>query len=371
MKTSTDRILTTHTGSLPRPANLVDRHDPAAVRVAVDQIVGHQREVGLDIINDGEASKQSYATYVTERLSGFGGEPVGFPRSGRLFDDFPEFFERQWRDLGIRTITATPTCDGPVAYVDKSKVEMDIANLKACAGENEVFLTAASPGIIAGYMPNRYYKGTEEYIFALSDAMKVEYDAIYQAGFVLQLDCPDLPGAGADRPGTTVEEFRKIVAMRLEAIDHATRDIPPDRVRLHMCWGNAEGPHHTDVPLADLVDLVLRARPAAFSFVAANPRHAHEWKVFEDVKLPEGKVIIPGVLDSTTNFVEHPELVAQRLVRYANTVGKTNVIAGSDCGFATFATLNLVDARVAWAKLAAMVEGAQLASEYLWGRPAA
>jgi 5-methyltetrahydropteroyltriglutamate--homocysteine methyltransferase len=368
MKTSTDRILTTHTGSLPRPEDLVDRHDPEAVRTAVAETVRHQRDVGIDIVNDGEASKESYATYVLERLSGFEGDPVPFPRRGRAFDDFPEFFEKQWADRKFLAITGTPTCSGPVSYVDRAKVEADIANLKVCAGDTEVFMTAASPGIIAGYMPNRYYPTTEEYIFALADAMKEEYDTIYRAGFILQLDCPDLPGAAAMEPGATVEEFRTLVAMRLEAVDHATRDIPPDRIRLHMCWGNGEAPHHTDVPLIDLVDLVLASRPAAFSFVAANPRHGHEWKVFEDVKVPDGKVLIPGVLDSTTNFIEHPELVAQRLVRYADVVGKTNIMAGSDCGFATFAAVHIVDPKIAWAKLAAMVEGAQIASDYLWGR---
>ncbi len=266
-------------------------------------------------------------------------------------------------------VLATPSCSGPVSYSDRSKVEADIANLKASAGDAEVFMTTASPGIIAGYMPNRYYATTEEYIFALADAMKEEYDAIYKAGIVLQLDCPDLPGAAGDED-VAIDEFRKLVAMRLEAVDHATRDIPPDRMRLHMCWGNGEGPHHTDVPLAYLIDLVLNARPAAISFEGANPRHEHEWKVFEDVKVPDGKVIIPGVLDSTTNFIEHPELVAQRLVRYAEVVGKTNVIAGSDCGFATLADFLTVDPRITWAKLAAMAEGASLASKYLWASSA-
>jgi 5-methyltetrahydropteroyltriglutamate--homocysteine methyltransferase len=365
MKTSTDRVLTTHTGSLPRPPSLTDRHDAVAVKAAVEETVRRQRQAGVDIVNDGEVSKPSYATYVTERLSGFEGEPIPVEFRGRAVKDFPEFYERQWTEFKKKGILATPSCSGPVSYSDRSKVEADIANLKASAGDAEVFMTAASPGIIAGYMPNRYYATTEEYIFALADAMKEEYDAIYKAGIVLQLDCPDLPGAAGDED-VAIDEFRKLVAMRLEAVDHATRDIPPDRMRLHMCWGNGEGPHHTDVPLAHMVDLVLDARPAAISFEGANPRHEHEWKVFEDVKLPDGKVIIPGVLDSTTNFIEHPELVAQRLVRYAEVVGKTNVIAGSDCGFATLADFLTVDPRITWAKLAAMAEGASLASKYLW-----
>jgi 5-methyltetrahydropteroyltriglutamate--homocysteine methyltransferase len=366
MKTSTERILTTHTGSLPRPRSLVDRADPQAVKAAVAETVRRQRDAGLDVINDGEASKPSYATYVTERLSGFDGEPVAAQWRGREVGDFPEYYERLRAQLGA--IAATPSCTGPLAYRDRTKVEADIANLKECTGDAEIFMSAASPGIIAMYMTNRYYASDEEYLFAIADAMKEEYDAIYRAGIVLQLDCPDLPGAGGDSPGLSTAEFRRLVAIRLEALDHATRDIPPGRLRLHLCWGNAEGPHHTDVPLADFIDLVLAARPGAVSFEGANPRHEHEWTVFEDVKLPEGKIIIPGVLDSTTNFIEHPELVAQRLARYAGAVGKTNVIAGTDCGFATFADINIVDPRIAWAKLAAMSEGARLASDRLWGR---
>jgi 5-methyltetrahydropteroyltriglutamate--homocysteine methyltransferase len=365
MKTSTERILTTHTGSLPRPASLTDRTNPHGVTAAVEETVRRQREAGIDIVNDGEVSKPSYATYVTERLTGFDSKPVPVVWRGREIDDFPEYYERvraQFRGA----VVATPPCTGPVAYRDRSKVEADIANLKASAGDAEVFMSAASPGIIAGYMPNQYYPSEEEYIFALADAMKEEYDAIYQAGIVLQLDCPDLPGAAGGDPEVSTGEFRKLVAMRLAAVDHATRDIPPDRLRLHLCWGNGEGPHHTDVPLADFIDLVLAARPGAVSFEGANPRHEHEWAVFKDVKLPEGKIIIPGVLDSTTNFIEHPELVAQRLVRYADVVGKTNVIAGSDCGFATLADLLTVDPRITWAKLAAMAEGARLASDQLW-----
>jgi 5-methyltetrahydropteroyltriglutamate--homocysteine methyltransferase len=364
MKTSTERILTTHTGSLPRPASLTDRTDPAAVRAAVEETVRRQREAGVDIVNDGEVSKPSYATYVTERLTGFDGEPIPLRWRSPEIEDFPEYYEKLRTQLG-GTLVATPPCTGPVAYRDRTKVEADIANLKAAGGgAEELFMSAASPGIIAGYMPdNRYYPSTEAYIWALAEAMKEEYDAIYQAGIVLQLDCPDLPGAGHD---VDTGEFRKQVAIRLEALDHATRDIPPDRLRLHLCWGNGEGPHHTDVPLAEFIDLVLAARPGAVSFEGANPRHEHEWNVFEDVELPDGKVIIPGVLDSTTNFIEHPELVAQRLVRYADLVGKSNVIAGSDCGFATIADYTIVDPRITWAKLAAMAEGARLASDRLW-----
>jgi 5-methyltetrahydropteroyltriglutamate--homocysteine methyltransferase len=250
-------------------------------------------------------------------------------------------------------------------------VEADIANLLASQdGAAEAFMSAASPGVIDMFMPNRYYPTTEEYLFALADAMKTEYDAIHQAGLVLQLDCPDLACLWAREPQRTLEEFRGMVTQRLQAIDYATRDIPPDRLRVHLCWGNYEGPHNTDIPLADIIDLVLAARPAAVSFEGANPRHEHEWKIFEDIALPEGKVLIPGVLDSTTNYIEHPELVAQRLVRYARLVGKENVIAGTDCGFATFAAFMPVDPKITWAKFAAMAEGARLATRELWPTPA-
>jgi 5-methyltetrahydropteroyltriglutamate--homocysteine methyltransferase len=370
MKTSTERILTTHTGSLPRPAGMGDRHDQQAVRAAVGETVARQMEAGVDIVNDGEVSKPSYATYVTERLSGFAGEPV--PLQLRDFDAFPEFAQKMWGDPEVAAIMANPSCNGPVAYVDRSLVDADIANLRAAArGATEVFMSAASPGVIEMFMPNRYYPGTDDYLFALADAMKQEYDAICQAGLVLQLDCPDLACEWAIGPPVSREEFRQVVAKRLEALDYATRDIAPDRLRMHLCWGNYEGPHHTDVPLADVIDLVLAARPTAVSFEGANPRHEHEWKVFEEVKLPEGKVLIPGVLDSTTNYIEHPELVAQRIARYANVVGKTNVIAGSDCGFATFATFVPVDPKITWAKLAAMADGAKLASQELWKAGAA
>jgi 5-methyltetrahydropteroyltriglutamate--homocysteine methyltransferase len=382
MQTSSERILTTHTGSLPRPAALTDRFDGAAVKAAVEETVRRQRAAGIAIVNDGEVSKPSYATYVTERLTGFDGEPVTRGWRGRAVTDFPEYYERLRAQTGPGV--ATPPCTGPVAYTGAGRAQLagDIANVKAATGFDagtgssdtgaDVFMSAASPGIIALYMPdNKHYATTEEYIFALADAMKEEYDAIVAAGLILQLDCPDLPAADGNldgAPADDVAEFRRQVGLRLAAVDHATRDIPPDRMRLHLCWGNGEGPHHTDVPLARFIDLVLAARPAAVSFEGANPRHEHEWALWEDVTLPEDKVIIPGVLDSTTNFIEHPELVAQRLARYAGLVGKSRVIAGTDCGFATLAGLHTVDPRITWAKLAAMAQGAALASDRLFLR---
>jgi 5-methyltetrahydropteroyltriglutamate--homocysteine methyltransferase len=371
MRTSSDRILTTHTGSLPRPASLTDRHDRQAVRAAVRDTVERQLAAGIDVINDGEASKPSYSTYVTERLSGFGGEPVSVRRWG--YEDFPEYARKQWGDAAspVRSVTAgNPSCDGPVAYTDTSLVAADIANLQAAAasapGAAELFLSAASPGVIEMFMPNRYYPSTGDYLFALAEAMKAEYDAIYAAGLVLQLDCPDLACDWARGEQRTLGEFRRTVAQRLEALEYATRDIPGEAMRLHLCWGNYEGPHHTDIPLADIIDLVLQARPMAVSFEGANPRHEHEWQIFEEVKLPDGKILVPGVLDSTTNYIEHPELVAQRISRYAGLVGRQNVMAGTDCGFATFASFITVEPEIAWAKLAAMVEGARLASARLW-----
>jgi 5-methyltetrahydropteroyltriglutamate--homocysteine methyltransferase len=374
MKISSERVLTTHTGSLPRPASLTDRHDGRAVQAAVQDTVERQLAAGVDVINDGEASKASYSTYVTERLSGFGGEPVVVRRWG--YEEFPEYARKQWGEAAspVRSVTAgNPSCDGPVAYQDLSLVAADIANLRAAAastpGAAELFLSAASPGVIEMFMPNRYYPSTEDYLFALAEAMKAEYDAIYQAGLVLQLDCPDLACDWARGDRRTIGEFRTTVAQRLEALDHATRDIPGEAMRLHLCWGNYEGPHHTDIPLADIIDLVLKARPMAVSFEGANPRHEHEWQIFEDLPLPDGKILVPGVLDSTTNYIEHPMLVAQRICRYADLVGRQNVMAGTDCGFATFASFITVEPEITWAKLAAMAEGARLASARLWSHP--
>jgi 5-methyltetrahydropteroyltriglutamate--homocysteine methyltransferase len=375
MKLSTERILTTHTGSLPRPAELTaalerrDRGELAAgelqarVRDAVVDVVRRQSAAGVNVVNDGEASKIGYSTYVKERLAGFGGQsgPAAPPPDA---EEFPEYYERQMG--GPRP--ATPACVGPLSYRDRGAVRSDIANLKAALEEvavDDAFMSAASPGIISLFLENQHYPSHEEYVWALADAMKTEYDEIHRAGLVLQIDCPDLAGS-RHRYGESLEEFRRRTKFHIEALNHATRDIPPEDMRLHLCWGNYEGPHTRDVDLGDIVDLVLEARPAGLALEAANPRHAHEWAVFEDVALAEGKVLIPGVLDSTTNFVEHPELVAQRVVQYARLVGRERVIAGSDCGFATFATRPTVDPTVTWAKLRAMADGARLASERLW-----
>jgi 5-methyltetrahydropteroyltriglutamate--homocysteine methyltransferase len=378
MKRSTERILTTHTGSLPRPRDLTatleamdagTAPDPAIfdarVRGAVAEVVRKQMEAGVDVVNDGEQGKVGYSTYVRYRLTGFEGQSSVSMRAD--WADFPEAAARQARNTVMR-----PACTGPIAWKDRAAVQKDIATLKAAlpaTRPEDVFMTAASPGVIAHFLKNEYYPTREAYLARLADVMKDEYDAIAQSGFVLQVDCPDLAMTRhLAFPELSSREFVKIAEGNVEALNHALRDIPPDRMRLHLCWGNYEGPHHRDIPLEEIIGVALRARPQALSFEGANPRHEHEWAVFRNVRLPEGKVIIPGVLDSTTNFIEHPELVAQRIVRYAELVGKENVMVGSDCGFGTFARSNpQVEPEIVWAKLQAMAEGARRASATLWG----
>jgi 5-methyltetrahydropteroyltriglutamate--homocysteine methyltransferase len=381
MKRSTDAIFTTHTGSLPRPDDLVellyadesgDDIDRAAlrqrVRSAVSDSVAQQRQVGLDIVNDGEMSKVSYSTYVNARLTGFE-EHVHVPRRSRPdAAAFPRYAEWDAQQQQAAARIKRFACTGPVKYIGHGQLETDIHNLKAAlAGSpsTEAFMTAASPGVVSQFQPNQYYPDIATYIEALAEAMREEYEAVYQAGFILQLDCPDLTGLSrAVQPG---QGPAAEVRMRIEALNHAVRNIPPERMRLHLCWGNYAGPHHLDVPLKDIIGEVFKARPLGLSFEAANPRHEHEWAIFEDMKLPDGKVLIPGVLDTTTNYIEHPELVAQRLVRYAQLVGRENVIAGADCGFGTFAGTPMVHPDIVFAKLAAMVQGARLATQQLWG----
>jgi len=378
MKRSTERILTTHTGSLPRPDDLralletLDGGAPldaaafdARVRRAVTDIVRKQVEAGLDVVNDGEQGKVGYSTYVRHRLTGFGGQSG--PGTRADWADFPEAAARAER----RSTVSRPACNGPIDWKDRTAVAKDVENLKLALKEaqpTEAFLTAASPGVIAHFLKNEHYPSREAYLGRLVDVMKEEYDAIYRAGFVLQVDCPDLAmGRHLAFPEVSNAEFVKIAAANVEALNHALRDIPADRLRMHLCWGNYEGPHHRDIPLREILGVVLKARPQAISLEGANPRHEHEWVVFREVKLPDDKVIIPGVLDSTTNFIEHPELVAQRIVRYAEVVGRERVMAGTDCGFGTFArSASGVEPEIAWAKLRVMAEGARLASAQLW-----
>jgi 5-methyltetrahydropteroyltriglutamate--homocysteine methyltransferase len=380
MKRSTERFLTTHTGSLPRPESLVramfakEEGVPVArgaleaqIKAAVEEVVQAQAACGVDIVNDGEMGKPSYATYVKDRLSGFGGESGKFVYQDLA--EFPELAQRVFGDPG-RSRRKTPGCTGPVAVADKEAVKRDIANLKAAlttVRAEEAFLSAASPGVISLFFQNHYYPSHEAYLFAIADAMRHEYETIAGAGLILQIDCPDLAmGRHIQFADLSLADFRKMAALHVEALNHALAGIPAERLRMHLCWGNYEGPHHCDVPLADIIDVIFRAKPQAISLEAANPRHAHEWAVFETVKLPEGRILIPGVIESKSNFIEHPELVAQRIGRYAKRVGRENVIAGSDCGYGTWVGQAAVDPAVVWAKLKAMAEGAALASKAFW-----
>jgi 5-methyltetrahydropteroyltriglutamate--homocysteine methyltransferase len=380
MKRSTDRFLTTHTGSLPRPEDLIRMMyakeegvpvDAAAlsqrVAAAVDEVVRKQAAAGVDVVNDGEMSKPSYATYIKDRLSGFGGTGNTF-----VYQDlagFPNLAKRVFGDPG-RSRRKTPACNAAIGVRNPQAVEADVDHLKAAlanVGAQEAFLTAASPGVVSLFFRNEHYATEEAYLFAIAEAMRQEYEAIAGAGIILQIDCPDLGmGRHIQHADLSLAEWRKKAELHVEALDHAVANIPPEQLRMHLCWGNYEGPHHCDVPLADVIDIVFRARPSAIAIEAANPRHAHEWKLFETVKLPDGKLLIPGVIESKSNFIEHPELVAQRIGRYAKLVGRENVIAGSDCGFGTWVGQAAVDPDVVWAKMAAMAEGARIASREFW-----
>ncbi len=381
MKRSETRILTTHTGSLPRSPELQEllrsRLDPGEgeveeYRTGVDEgvadVVARQAAAGVDVINDGEQGRVQYATYVKDRLTGFDGEQIlrAWPRKDML--DFPEFAAQS--GVSSSATIPWPACTGPIEWKDKDAVKRDIQRLKAASAgvdAEEVFMTAASPGVIANFLHNEHYPSDEAYLFALAEMMKDDYKAIVDSGLLLQIDCPDLAMTRiTEFSHLSEEEFIKIVEMHVEVLQYALKGLPEDRMRMHLCWGNTEGPHHYDIPLKDIVNIVLRVPVTAISFEGANPRHAHEWKVWQDVKLPEGQVIIPGVLDTTTNFIEHPELIAERIARYASVVGKENMMVGSDCGFGTSAWGRRVESRIAWAKLTAMVEGARLASQELW-----
>jgi 5-methyltetrahydropteroyltriglutamate--homocysteine methyltransferase len=380
MQRSTDRFLTTHTGSLPRPDDLVrmmyakeegvpvDAPSLAArIRAAVEDIVAKQREAGVDIVNDGEVSKPSYATYIKDRLNGFGGTGNTFVYQD--LSEFPRLAARVFGDPG-RSRRKTPACNAAISVRDVAAAQTDADNLTAAvraAGASEAFMSAASPGVVSLFFRNDYYPDQETYLQAIAEAMRHEYECVAKAGFVLQIDCPDLAmGRHIQYADLSLSEFRKRAQMHIEALNHALRNIPPEQLRLHLCWGNYDGPHHRDVALADIIDLVFMAKPRAISLEAANPRHAHEWAVFERVKLPDGKLLIPGVIESKSNFIEHPELIAQRIARYANLVGRENLIAGSDCGYGTWVGQAAVDPDVVWAKLAAMAEGARIAARQFW-----
>ena len=382
MKHSTDRFLTTHTGSLPRPDDLIRamfaREEGVPIdAVALEQkvagavagVVRKQHDAGIDWIDDGEMSKPSYATYIKDRLGGFGGEGNTFVYQDLA--EFPKLLKKVFGDPG-RSRRKTPACNAPITVRDPSAVRSDVEHLRVALASvgrtpSDGFMTAASPGVVGLFFRNQYYADDEQYLYAIADAMRDEYEAIVGAGFTLQLDCPDL-GMGrhiqyADLP---IDAWRKKAELHVEVLNHALKNVPAHSVRMHLCWGNYEGPHHCDVPLADVIDIVFKAKPRAISFEAANPRHAHEWVVFETVKLPDDKVLIPGCIESKSNFIEHPELIAQRIGRYANLVGRENVIAGSDCGYGTWVGQAAVDPDVVWAKLAALADGARIASGKFW-----
>jgi 5-methyltetrahydropteroyltriglutamate--homocysteine methyltransferase len=389
MLRSTDRFLTTHTGSLPRPDDLIrmmfakEEGVPvdcealeARIRTVIEDRVNRQIEAGIDIVNDGEMSKPSYATYVKDRLSGFSHFAVKDGLRGTantyVFQDlvgFPKTAERVFGDPG-RKVRRAPDCNGPIEVRDHRSPQVDVENLAAStAGKNiaGVFSSAASPGVISLFFRNNHYKTHEEYLYAIAEAMRYEYETIADAGITLQLDCPDLAmGRHVQYADLSLEEFRKRMRLHIEALNHAVRNIPAERIRMHMCWGNYPGPHHCDVPFADIIDVLNYAKPSAILFEAANPRHAHEWKIFEEIKPPEDKVLVPGVIECQSNYIEHPELVAQRIERYANLVGRDNVMAGVDCGFSVHVGTGGVDPDVVWAKLAALSEGARLASRRFW-----
>ena len=379
MKRSTTRFLTTHTGSLPRPHGMLDLlvadqtgglsdHSSLgeSVRGAVTDVVKLQVDSGLDIINDGEQGRVDYTVFVKDLLTGFEGEST--PPIGAGDEEFPELAELL-RPFASPFQTR-PACVGPVGWKDFASIEDDISNLKSAtsdAGVAEVFMTSPSPGQISRFLHNQYYASDEEYLYALGDVMKEAYKAIVDAGFLLQLDCPDLAlSRHTVFAHLSLEEFRKQIQIHVEALNHAVADIDPERMRMHLCWGSTLGPHHTDVPLKDVVDIALKGRPMAISFPAANPRHGHEWKIWQDMKLPTDKILIPGMLDSTSNFVEHPEYVAERIVRYAELVGRENLLVGADCGFGTFAGRLQVDSKIVWMKLKSLSEGARMASQQLW-----
>ena len=380
MKRSSERFLTTHVGSLPRPPDLIRTMFAKLQDVPIDlealdrrtgeavaEVVRRQVEACVDVVSDGEMGKPSYVTYITDRLDGFGGTSQPLTYSDLV--DFPELQRKVFGDPG-RSRRRTPACNGPIAVRDLERARIDVEHFTAAlegVQVEEAFMNAASPGVIALFFRNDHYATREEYLHAIAEAMRVEYEAVTSAGLLLQIDCPDL-GMGrhiqfADRD---LDSFLSEARLNIQALDHATANIDPERMRMHVCWGNYEGPHHHDVPFRDIIDLVFSARPQAVVFEAANPRHAHEWQMFEDVELPEGKLLIPGVIESKSNFIEHPELIAQRIGRYAQLVGRENVIAGSDCGYGTWVGQAAVDADVTWAKFAALAEGARLASREFW-----
>ena len=377
---SAGRFLTTHVGSLPRANDLVqmifakeagDAVDAAALAARIEQAVGDvvsaQARAGIDIVNDGEQSKPSYATYIKDRLNGFGGEGNSYVFQD--VEDFPGVKQRIFGDAG-RTHRKTPACNAPITVKDMDAVHVDAANLNAAISQHSgtrAFMSAASPGVTALFFANTHYANDEDYLFALAEGLRHEYEAIADAGIMLQVDCPDLAmGRHTQFRDLDLNGFRDRMALNIAALNHATRNIAPEQMRMHLCWGNYPGPHHCDVPLRDIIDQVWTARPHAIQFEAANPRHAHEFALFEEIGLPEGKLLIPGVVECQSGYIEHPELIAQRIARYAHLVGRDNVMAGVDCGFSIHAGSGGVDPDVVWAKMTALAQGAEIASRQFW-----
>jgi 5-methyltetrahydropteroyltriglutamate--homocysteine methyltransferase len=368
---------TTHTGSLPRPDELLELMFARETGEAVDEavldhaiedatayVVRRQVEAGISVIGDGEMSKPSYATYIKHRLTGFDGEAGSY--SFQDLDEFPGAKAKVFGDTGRAKRTA-PACTSPITVKDMEAPRIDAERLKRLAGEHETFMSAASPGVTALFFPNRYYKDDEEYVFAIAEALRHEYETIAGAGITLQLDCPDMAmGRHVQYTDLSLEDFRKKLAMNVEALNHALRNIPAERLRMHLCWGNYPGPHHCDVPLADIADLVWQAKPQTVLIEGANPRLAHEFAFFEDHELPEGKVLCPGMIEPQSAYIEHPELIAQRIGHYADLLGRERVMAGVDCGFSVHAGSGNLDAEIVWAKLAALAEGAAIATRRYW-----
>jgi len=379
---STDLILTTHAGSLPRPAGLMDMvlskargepHDQAALgaqlRSAVADVVERQVACGLDIVNDGELSKPNFTDYVLSRIAGCESRPGSGDRrlsiTARDERKFPEYFQAHPRPryAGGRTV---PVCVGELRYVGQAELGRDIENFKAALAGSSIigaFLPANTPGTIEHWLKNEYYKSDEEFLSAIAETMREEYKAIVDAGFLLQIDDPDLPDGWNCLPDISLADYRKYATVRVDALNHALRDIPKEKIRLHVCWGSFHGPHHNDIPLKDIIDLIFRVRAGSYSIEASNPCHEHEWRVFEDVKLPEGATLVPGVVGHCTDFSEHPDLGAERLVPYARLVGRENVLAGTDCGLGS----RVGHPSICWAKFEAMAEGARRATKTLWG----
>jgi 5-methyltetrahydropteroyltriglutamate--homocysteine methyltransferase len=380
MRDAKHRILTTHVGSLPRSEAVTevlfarergevrdDARDDAVIAQAVAEVVRRQVGLGIDVVSDGEMSKIGYATYIAERFAGFAGDTPREP--GQDLVEFPGLLKKL-ADRGSTARYRRPRCIGEIRVKNLAPLHADLRHIKGATAEatpTAAFMNAASPGVVALFQPNDFYRSQDEYLTALAEALRVEYEAIAQAGIILQIDAPDLAmGRHTMYRDRSLEEFEALAARHIEVLNHALRNVPAERARMHVCWGNYEGPHHHDVPMERLLPIVLKAKPQGLLFEAANPRHAHEWAVFRDVKIPEGKVLIPGLLATTTNYIEHPQLVAERIERFAQIVGRERVMAGSDCGFGTFAGFGPVEPDIAYLKLRSLVEGAQIASRRLW-----